>query len=110
MRPFSEFPSDGIRHHFFPGMYAKEVRIPEGYVLVSHKHLFDHLSILASGSIMLGVDGKRTLHKGPAALNIVAGQNHEVHALTDVVWFCIHATDETDVDKVDEILIVKDAD
>ena len=109
MTPFDEFPSENLKHHFFPGMYAKEVRISRGHVLLSHKHLFDHLSILASGGILLDVDGVRTLHNGPAALNIVAGQHHEVHALTDVVWFCIHATDETDVDKIDETLIAKDA-
>ena len=41
----------------------------------------------------------------PACINIVKGVNHAVYALEDSVWFCIHATSETDVDHVDEVLI-----
>jgi hypothetical protein len=28
--------------------------------------------------------------------------------LQDAVWFCIHATEETNPDKVDEVLIMKE--
>jgi hypothetical protein len=28
-----------------------------------------------------------------------------IEALEDAVWFCIHATDETDPEKVDKVLI-----
>jgi len=31
-----------------------------------------------------------------------------VKALTDVIWYCIHATDEKDPSKVDEVLIKGD--
>jgi hypothetical protein len=32
--------------------------------------------------------------------------NHSIEALEDTVWFCIHATEETDPTKVDEVLII----
>ena len=94
-----------IYHHFSAGVYAKETRIPAGYVLVQHKHKFDHLSILASGSIELMVDGVRSEVHAPACLTIEANKHHGVKSLTDVVWYCIHATDCTDEDKIDEVLI-----
>ena len=94
-----------IAHHFGGGMYAKETRIPAGMVLVQHKHNFDHLSILASGTVELLVDGVRSEMTGPSCLTIQANKHHGVKALTDVVWFCCHATDCMDLDHVDEVLI-----
>ena len=95
-----------IEHYFGAGVYAKEARIPAGQVLVQHKHKFDHLSILASGSIELMVDGNRTIVHAPTCLTIEANKHHGVKSITDVVWYCIHATDCTDTDEIDEVLIV----
>ena len=95
-----------INHYFSAGVYAKETLIPAGHVLVQHKHKFSHMSILASGSIELMVDGKRKIIHAPACLTIEADKHHGVKSLTDVVWYCIHATECTDLDEVDEVLIV----
>lgn len=95
-----------ISHHFGGGVYAKETRIPAGLALVQHKHAFDHLSYLASGSVMVLEDGEMRQVDAPACLTIKAGAHHGVKALTDAVWLCIHATDCTDKDEVDETLIV----
>jgi quercetin dioxygenase-like cupin family protein len=95
-----------INHHFGAGVYAKETLIPAGHVLVQHKHKFDHLSILASGSIELMTDGERKIVHAPACLTIEANKHHGVKSITDVVWYCIHATECTDIDEIDEVLIV----
>lgn len=94
-----------ISHHWGGGVYAKETRISAGLILVQHKHDFDHLSVLASGTVELMVDGVRSEVTGPTCLTIEAGKHHGVKALTDVVWYCIHATDCTDPQSVDEVLI-----
>jgi len=94
-----------IHHHFSSGVYAKETRIPAGHYLVQHIHSHDHLSILASGSIELLVDGNRQTITAPACITISAGKHHAVRSLTDVVWYCVHATDCTDADEVDAVLI-----
>ena len=94
-----------IQHHFGGGVYAKETQIPAGYLAVQHKHKFDHLSILASGKVQLTVDDKATVYEAPACLTIGANKVHSVLALTDVVWYCVHATDCTDVDEVDDDLV-----
>lgn len=110
-RPFGDvFPAANIHHHFIgqdqaKGVYAKELRIPAGYRLVSHAHSYDHLSILASGTITLEVGGASRKMVGPCAVTIKAGVHHTLRAYTDVVWFCIHPTDETDADKVDDAIL-----
>ena len=95
----------GITHHFSSGVYAKECLIPSGLILTQHKHAFDHLSILASGTAMITVEGVESIKVGPVAITIEAGKEHSVRSITDVAWFCIHATDVTDPEKVDESLI-----
>jgi hypothetical protein len=91
-----------ITHHFGGGTYVKETHIPAGWVLVSHKHTYDHLSILASGNA--AINGRT--FTGPAVMTIAAGEHHSVKAITNCVWYCIHATEETDPAKVDQTLIV----
>ena len=97
-----------IQHHFSSGVYAKETRIPAGFVLVQHAHKHDHLSILASGSVELVVDGVKSVVYAPGCLTIAAGKHHGIKSLTDVVWYCVHATNCTDENEVDETLIVLD--
>lgn len=94
-----------IEHHFSSGVYAKETRIPAGSWMVQHAHLHDHLSILASGSVELMVDDKTSVLHAPACLTIEAGKHHGVRSLTDVVWYCIHATNCTDEHEVDNVII-----
>lgn len=94
-----------INHHFSSGVYAKETRIPAGQVLVQHAHKYDHLSILAQGSVEVMVDGNKEILHAPACLAIEANKHHGVKALTDVVWYCIHATSCVDEDEIDEVLI-----
>jgi quercetin dioxygenase-like cupin family protein len=90
-----------IRHHFGGGVYIKETHIPAGCVLVQHKHRYDHLTVLVSGLAI--VDGEEKL--GPQIFVIPAEQNHGARTITDCVWLCVHATEERDPDKVDEVLI-----
>lgn len=94
-----------IVHHFGGGVYAKETFIPAGKWLVQHTHKFDHLSVLAQGSIELIVDGQTSIIHAPACLTIAAGKHHGVKSLTDVVWYCIHATNCTDEEHIDEVII-----
>jgi len=94
-----------VKHHFSDNLYAKEMVIPKGYIAGMHKHVFSHLSILASGRALIKTDEYNKEVVAPYCLNIIAETHHQIEALEDCVWFCIHSTDETDVSKVDEVLI-----
>lgn len=94
-------------HHFSSGVYAKQMRLPKGATALTHKHEYDHLSILAQGVVLLDTPEGRRLYAAPTAVTIRAGIPHGITALEDTVWFCIHATDETDPEKVDQVVIQK---
>jgi len=95
----------GINHFFGGGVYAKEARIPAGMKLKQHVHGHDHLSVLAVGVVDVTVDGVTKRVEAPACLTIVAGKAHEGVSITATVWYCIHASEETDPDKIDKVLI-----
>ncbi len=83
-------------HYFSNGVYANRMDFLEaGAIGIQHKHIYDHLSILASGSVKLEVDGIVTTHKAPAAITIQAGKIHQITALeSNTTWFCIHGIPE----------------
>lgn len=95
----------GIEHFFSGREYAKKMTLPAGHYAETHEHAYDHISILASGEVLVTIEGAQTRHVGPTAIVIPANQKHRIDALTDSVWFCVHATDETDPEKVDRVLI-----
>ena len=95
------------QHHFSDGLYAKEMHIPKGYAAGMHKHEYSHFSILSKGRVIVRTDEYNNEYTAPACIDIKAGINHTIEALEDTVWFCIHATEETDITKIDEVLIAK---
>jgi len=94
-----------ISHHFSDGLYAKEAAFEAGTAILKHTHSFSHLSILAKGKVAVLRGTEIDIVDAPACIEIKAGMTHGVKAITDCVWFCIHATDEKDSSKVDDILI-----
>lgn len=95
----------GIKHNFSDGLYAKEMFVPKGYMVGQHAHKFSHLSILAKGKVIVRTDDSEINYEAPACLEIKEGINHAIEALEDTVWYCIHATNEQNIDKIDNILI-----
>lgn len=57
-----------------------------------HKHQFDHLTLLAKGSLKVTMEGVATEFTAPHMIYIRADKNHELVALEDdTVAYCIHA-------------------
>jgi quercetin dioxygenase-like cupin family protein len=94
-----------VVHHFSDGLYSREMLIPKGFGAVSHSHSYDHFSILAKGRVLLKTDNWQKEFSAPACIDIKAGVHHMILALEDSTWYCIHATNETDVNKIEDVLI-----
>jgi quercetin dioxygenase-like cupin family protein len=74
-----------------------------GDIEMGHTHPFDHLTLLASGSLKVTVEGKETVFKAPHMIYIHKDKVHELVALEDnTVAYCIHAL--RDGNGVDDIL------
>lgn len=63
---------------------------------LSHKHEFDHITFLASGSLKILTNGEETIFKAPHLIYIKKDVVHELFALEDnTVASCIHAITPT---------------
>jgi len=63
-----------------------------GDIEYGHAHQFDHLTLLAHGSLKVTVDGVITNFKAPHMIYIRKDKNHELIALeNNTVAYCIHA-------------------
>ena len=86
----------GVKHHWSGGVYAREQKLRAGFKVEKHAHTYDHLSFLCSGSAVIEVDGDMQIMHGPCALEVKAGKKHQILAITDIVWLCIHAESVAD--------------
>lgn len=74
-----------------------------GDIEIGHTHQFDHLTLLASGSLQVTANGETSKFAAPHMLYIKKDVVHELVALEDnTVAFCIHAL--RDGNGVDDII------
>lgn len=95
-----------VTHHFSKGIYGREIFIPKGTVLVGKIHRYESLNILSQGDITILTETGARRVRAPYAvvsppLTKRVGYTHE-----DTVWTTIHATDETDPEKIEAEFIL----
>ena len=93
-----------VRHHFAPGMYAREITIPKGTVLTGAVHKTQNLAVLSSGKLQLVTDEGTTIITAPHILTVMPGMKNAAYALEDSVWTNFFPTEETDTDVLVELL------
>jgi len=99
-----------VTHHFSKDVYAREIEIPKGTIVVGKIHKYQNLNILSKGEISLfSVDGCIRV-KAPYTVVSSPGVKRFAYAHEDCVWTTIHGTNETDVDKIETIFIAKSYD
>ena len=99
-----------IRHHFAPGVYAREITIPKDTVLIGVVHKRDNLVVLSAGKLRLVTEDGFAEITAPHTMLCKAGSKNAAVALEDAVWTNFFATDETDPDKLVELLTYSKAD
>lgn len=99
-----------VRNIFAPNIYAREMTIPAGVVLTGAVHKTCHLSILSKGQVRVVSDEGVIELAAPATLISQPGAKRAIFALSEAVWTTIHATTETDLDKLVKELTESTAD
>ena len=86
-QPQAEIP---IRNVFSGGVYAREIFIPKGTMLVGKVHMTEHLNICMQGDLtFLTVDGPQRI-KAPAMFSAPAGTKKLAYANEDSIWVNVH--------------------
>lgn len=74
-------------------LYMRQMRFEsKGDIEQGHCHVFDHITLLATGSLKVRAQGKETIFQAPTAIKILANEMHELEALEDnTLAYCVHA-------------------
>jgi hypothetical protein len=92
-------------HHFAPGIYAREIFIPKGTLLTGKIHKTDHINVLSQGEITVLTDQGMKRLTAPCTFVAAAGTKRAGYAHEDSVWTTFHASQETDLERLEDELI-----
>lgn len=97
-----------LKHTFAPGVYAREILLPKGSLVIGKIHKHAHLNIISKGSCEVVTEFGKDVLTAPITFVSEPGTKRAVLALEDTIWTTIHPTNETDIDKIEEEIIAKD--
>jgi len=96
-----------VEHFFAPGVYCRQTTMPAGSVVIGHEHRTEHLNMVLKGRAVVLVDGVRHEIRAPYVVTSQPGTRKIALVLEDLVWLTVHPTEERDLEKLEEMLIVK---
>ena len=94
----------------YGNIWTRQIKMNEGQIKAGHKHQFDHLHFLASGSVVINVydtkDRDKVIYSGeyvaPAWIKVPKEHFHDIRALEDgTTGYCIQALHNEDGNVVD---------
>jgi len=98
-----------VTHHFWPGVYVRELAIPQGVLVVGKRHTTKHYNILSRGSCLVALRGTVTQLQAPCIFESEQGVKKVIYALTDAVWATTHATETKNLTQLEmELTTEKD--
>tara|TARA_R100000951_G_scaffold107226_1_gene102433 strand:- start:381 stop:830 length:450 start_codon:yes stop_codon:yes gene_type:complete len=99
MDPTTEGADLPIKHSFAPGIYAREMTIPEGTLLLGKIHKHRHHNFLMKGSIIVLTESKGVeLLQAPLMIVSEPGTQRIGYAVTDTIWTTVHENSDNTED------------
>jgi len=94
-----------VTHHFAPGLYAREIFIPAGTLIIGKIHRHAHVNTISKGRVVVATEfGKHEL-SAPCTFVSRPGTKRAVVAQEDTIWTTYHPTEETDLEKIEAQVI-----
>lgn len=97
-----------VQHLFSEGLYSRRMFVPKGVMWTGKIHRKGHICVLLSGemTVVSGEMSERLI--APAVFTSQPGVKRAGFAHTDSIFMTVHATTETDLDKIEAELIAPD--
>ena len=99
-----------LKHSFGEGLYVREMFVPAGNLIVTKIHKFSHPYFLMKGVCSVLTESGSVKIEAPFTGITPAGTKRVVYTHTDTWWITVHATRETDIDKIEDEVIAKSFD
>lgn len=97
-----------VQHHFAPGVYMRQMDAAAGTLVVSKMHRTEHMNILLKGSLTVATEDGIQLMTAPCVLKSMPGTKRIGYFHEDSSWITIHPTFDTDLEKIEQQVIVPD--
>lgn len=95
-----------LQHHFAPGIYLREIFMPADTYVIGRIHKTEHFNILVKGACrIVHGDGTQEELRAPMVFVSKAGVQKLLHITEDMIWMTTHPGDETDLNKLDAMLV-----
>lgn len=108
---FKDIEDDGfLTHRFIEGVYARELVIPAGTVVIGKLHKYERICIISGGDCTFVTEFGVRRVSAPFTEVIPPGSKTAVYAHTDVTWTSIFRTDMTEPKVIEDTLTAKDHD
>jgi hypothetical protein len=105
---FGDMEECPLTHEFADGVYVRTIFIPKGMIIVGKIHRHAHPNFLMKGEVSVVTEsGGIQRLKAPIAMISPAGTKRVVFTHEDTVWSTVHVTEETDLAKIEEVVIAK---
>jgi len=98
-----------LTHTFSDGVYAREIFMPKGMLIIGHIHNTTHLNIVSTGKALVSINGVVEEITAPYTFESKAGTRKVLYIMEDMFWTTIHRTDETDIETIENIMVDKEA-
>ena len=99
-----------LEHFHARGLYGRKIKVPAGVLITSKIHKYSHFFFLLEGEIeILEGSGTKRL-SAPAFFVTPAGTKRAVYHHKDAVVMTVHATEETDIKRIEAEIIARDFD
>lgn len=93
-----------LKHTFMNGVYVRELFIPKGTLLVGKIHKQECVNIVSKGDISVATESGTARVKAGYSVVSPAGIQKIGYAHEDTVFINIFRTDETDPEKVEDVI------
>jgi len=95
-----------LTHLFAPGVYLRQITMPAGTLVIGKIHRTEHFNVIERGKFAIRHDdGRVETLQAPVTFVSKAGVQKVLYIIEDTVWKTIHATSETDLEKLEALLI-----
>lgn len=99
-----------LTHSFAEGIYIREIFMPKGMLIVSKIHKATHPYFVLRGDLSVLTEDGEVRIKAPFYGITPAGTKRLLYIHEDTIWITVHATNETDLEKIEEEIIAKSFD
>jgi hypothetical protein len=94
-------------HHFAEGLYAREMRVPAGSVVVGKMHKYPCINLIMAGTMEVrSTTGRSIRINAPYIFTSPAGTKRAGYAVTDLTWVTVHPSKTTDLEQLEAELII----